>query len=215
MLPAILAGAGLLGKLFSGAAKGAADGRATEAGLNLGRDNIASRNFDTRQGAEMQSGQLDLQRQQFGANNRGQLAKQALIGQLLGGGLQPTAINVPGIKSANVSGGLLQSLLQNPEAMAAMRTMGQQAGQAQQTPLSFQGGNLLQAPRISQTPQSSGWEKLAGILGTAGSLAGGVGQVMSGLGGEASASAHPAVQDNLARIVRGNPNIFGDQRVGS
>jgi hypothetical protein len=142
--------AGDIGSVLGKQQEGAAAGRVQQSIANDRSDRNAVDLFSTQQGAENQAGQLDLQRKGFDTNNRGALAKQALIGHLLGGGMQPTQISTPGIQSSTLQGGLVRSLLANPEALAAMKTMGGQAGTAQATPLQFQGGNLLKPPTLSK-----------------------------------------------------------------
>lgn len=134
----------VLGKQQEGAAKGKVD----QATLNQGQDRNAISLYGAQNAAENQAAQTDLERQQFGTSNRSTTAKQALIGALLGGGVQPTSI-----KDGAASGGLLRSLNGNPNALAAMQALGSQGSQAQNTPLSFKGGNTVAPPTLTAMPQ--------------------------------------------------------------
>lgn len=140
---------GDLGSILGNQARGDAQGQVAQGQL----DNAANSNlinlYRSQQDAQNQAAQLDLERQQFGTTNRGQTAKQALIGALLGGGYQPTHVSVPGIQTANIGGGLASSLLSNPQTRAAMQTLFSKANNAQNTPLSFTGGNLVNAPTLT------------------------------------------------------------------
>ena len=135
---------GLAGKQEEGAAKGKFD----QATLQQRQDQNAIQLYQAQQQAQQQQALTDLQRQQFAQQNRGATAKQALIGALIGGGMTPTSIGPSG-----ASGGIFRSLMANPEALAAMKTMGSQASGAQNTPLSFAGGQMVTAPKLTPLPQ--------------------------------------------------------------
>lgn len=170
--------ASLAGGLLGKGAQKSAEGRMSEANLLQGQDALRNQQYTTRQNAETQAANTDLQRKNFEENSRGGRAKQALIGQLLsGGGLQDAHINVPGIQTAQVSGGLRPSALgaggQNVAALLAKL-----AEEKMQTPESYTGGNVLTPPQLSGIPKASGWEKAAGIGGILGTLGGSVGGLM-------------------------------------
>lgn len=176
-LPSILGGMGDLGSVLGAQASGDQSAAFQQGQLNQGANSNLINLYGAQQNAQNQLAQLDLARQQVGTNNRAQTAKQALIGALLGGGMQPTHLSAGNVQGANVSGGLLNSLLSNPAARQAMLTMGSQASTAQNTPLSFQGGNLVQAPTLNPVPnvQNGGAKaKTGGILQDIGSIAGAV-----------------------------------------
>lgn len=154
----------VLGKQQEGAAKGKVD----QATLNQGQDRNAISLYQAQQAAENQAAQTDLQRQQFGTQNRSSTAKQALIGALLGGGVTPTSFS-----GGQASGGLMRSLNGNPDALAAMKTLGSQGSQAQNTPLLFSGGEMVKPPAMTAMPQvdqggiMSTLAKLGELAGTA------------------------------------------------
>jgi hypothetical protein len=145
--------AGAAGQVIGGQVGGANNAKLAQGQLQNIRDRNAVDLFGTEQNAQFNAGQQDLQRKGFETSNRGQLAKQALIGHLLGGGMQPTQIHTPGIAPSTLQGGLVRSLLSNPEALAAMQTLGGQASTAQATPLQFTGGELLKAPTLATLPE--------------------------------------------------------------
>lgn len=135
---------GKAGAVAGGQQSGANNARIAQGQLDLSRDRNVLDLYNSQQTAQNQAGQLDLQRKGFESSNRGTTAKQALIAALLGGGsLQPTSI-AGGVRS----GGLLEAL-KHPEAMAAMKTLGGQASEAQSTPLSFMGGQMIAPPTLS------------------------------------------------------------------
>lgn len=127
---------------------GKSAGKIQQADLNQRQDLSALQRYQMMQNAENQAAQTDLQRKQFDVGNRSASAKQALIGALLGGGVTPTSISPSG-----ASGGLLRSLNANPDALAALKTLGTQGSTAQNTPLEFKGGNILPAPALTQVPK--------------------------------------------------------------
>lgn len=148
LIPTVLSAAGDVSSVLGKQKQGEAQGKVTQAQLQQGQDRNKVDLYQAEQQAQNQAAQTDLQRKQFETGNRSSSAKQALIGALLGGGLTPTSIS-----GGKASGGLLQSLNGNPEALAAMKLLGSQGSTAQKTPLDFQGGQTLTAPRLSTMPQ--------------------------------------------------------------
>lgn len=188
MLGALMALAplvGQVGKLFGGASKGAADGRMTQAQLQAQQDAIRTSQYGTQQNAETNAGRLDLDRKHFTEDARGGRAKQAMIGDLLSR-LQDVSINVPGIKTASVTGGLRPSAL-GEGGRAAGSLLNQQALQAMLAGDKFTGGSVLRTPGVTAIPKAGAFEKIAGIAGLAGSLGGGIlgglGEMQGGGGG--------------------------------
>jgi hypothetical protein len=160
-----------VGGVLGGQQKSAAEGAATQATLQQAQDRNALQNYQIEQGAQNQAAQTDLQRKNFEVGNRSTSAKQAMIGALLGGGsMQPTKIGPGG-----ASGGLMASLQANPEALAAMKSLGSQGASAQASPLQFQGGEILKAPTMTPLPgagKSSGFlSALAKIAQLGGAVA--------------------------------------------
>lgn len=161
----------IIGPMLADQARGAADGRAQQAMQQGMQDNQRESQARTAQQAETQAGGLDLQRQQFLEQSRGNRARQAAIGDLLAGH-QPTRVSVPGIRNAEISGGLKLG----DAGRAGGAELSRQALLAMLQPPEFTGGQVLPSPGVTPLPQAGGWEKAAGILGTLGSLAGGLGQ---------------------------------------
>ncbi len=183
LIPTIASIAGDVGSVIGQQQQGAAQGRQAQEVANQGRDRTAVDLFGRQQDAQFKAGQQDLDRKQFENTNRGSTAKQALIGALLSGNIDPTSIS-----GGKASGGLLAALKNNPEALASMKTLNSQAGSAQASPLSFTGGSLLDAPKMS-TPQQI---DKGGFMSTLASVLSGVGAVGSGLSGLSSGSAPSA-----------------------
>jgi hypothetical protein len=173
-IQAALMGAGLLGKVFGGQAKGAADGRMAQAKLQGDQDALRTQQYGIGQNAQMQAGNLDLSRKNFSEDARGGRAKQAMIGDLLSR-LQDVNISVPGIQTASVTGGLRPSAM-SESGRAAGSLLNQQALLKMLEGDKFSGGEILKQPGVTALPQPSKWEKLAGILGNVGTLAGAAGQ---------------------------------------
>jgi len=161
-------------KVAGDAAAASAASRQTQGNQILSQNQIANQQYATHQGAESNAGALDLNRKGFEENARGGRAKQALLASLLGGGFKPTQIDVPGIKSAHVSGGLADSL-NNPGAQASMAELMKQALAAQMQQGSpggeqFHGGSVLAPPTMAALPKASGLENVMGGIGLGGSL---------------------------------------------
>lgn len=198
MLPAILGGIGLLGQFFGGQAKAGADSRASQAEFGQRQDLLRNQQYGTAQNAQMQGGQLDLQRKQFSEEAPLNRAKQAALADILMN-YSPQRVSVPGVRQANITGGTSlgeggRAGIMEMQKQALSRLLAGEQGE------SFTGGQMLTPPSLSQIPKASGWEKLAGVLGIGGSLAGVLGQ--SGLfgdgGGQSYTQAKP-MPEGLSR----------------
>lgn len=159
-----------LGSILGGAGKSASASRAQQNQLQAQKDQAEVSKYGIGQNAQMQQGQLDLQRQGFSEDARGNRAKQMAIADLLMG-RQPTRVSVPGVPQAQISGGL-----QFGEAgKAGLAELYKQAMTKMLAGDQFQGGNILQAPRATPMQQSGLLEKILGIGGLLGGVAGAVG----------------------------------------
>jgi hypothetical protein len=158
-LGGVMDGAGKAGSVLGAQQGGANAARFNQGQLNLGHDRNALDRYQTEQAAQQSAGQLDLQRKGFETGNRSASAKQALIGALLGGGMAPT--NIAG---GQRSGGLFAALQSNPEALAAMKTLGSQGSAAQNTPLQFTGGQMVAPPTLSEVPKLDAADGKMGTL---------------------------------------------------
>lgn len=168
----ILGAAGTIGGVLSKAAGSSAAGRAHETNLLTDRDRVALERFRSMQEAQNQAARTDLERKQFSEAAPLNRARQAaLAGALMN--YKPTRVSVAGIPDAQISGGTHlgeagRAGLAEMQKQALVRLLAGEKGE------SFKGGNLLNAPELSPLPTRSGWEKVAGILGTIGSLGGAV-----------------------------------------
>lgn len=144
LIPTVLSGVGDVASVLGKQQQGKAQGQQAQESANLSRDRNLLDRYQLEQQAQNQAAQTDLQRKQFTTSDRGDTAKQALIGALLGGGLTPSSLS-----GGKVSGGLLQSLNGNPEALMALKKLAASAGSAQDAPPQFTGGQILQAPQLS------------------------------------------------------------------
>lgn len=148
--------ASVLGKQQEGKAAGAL----AQAGAQQNQDRNAISLFQAQQGAENSAAQTDLQRKQYADTARSKASKDALMSALLGGGIPKTSISVPGIAPASTSGGMLDALKSNPDALKALATLHGQASDAQTTAPTFTGGNTVAPPSLTALPdtgQSSGF----------------------------------------------------------
>lgn len=189
ILPALLGIGGLVSQFLGGAAKGAADGREKQADLQSRQDQIKTAQYGIGQNAQFDLAQTDLARKNFEENSRGGRAKQALLGALLSN-LQDVNISVPGIQTAQISGGLRPSAL-GEGGRAAGALLNQQALMKMLQGDQFQGGNILQAPGVQVIPKPSTWEKIAGIGGLIGGGMGLAGQAMGAFKGAPSTAGVP------------------------
>jgi len=165
----------IIGKQQEGRARGAID----QAGVTQGQDRNALALYQAKLQAERDAAQTDLQRQQFGAGEQGRNAKNALFAALLGGGMPRTSINVPGIKSASVSGGLLDALKNNPEALASLSMLKGQANTALEKGPTFTGGAPVAPPTLTPLPDTGGrGSSLLNTIAEIGQLSGGTGSLI-------------------------------------
>jgi hypothetical protein len=191
LIPTALSAAGDVASVLGKQQQGAAQGKVTQAELQQRQDQTALSRYIAEQNAQNQGGQLDLQRKNFEIGSRGTNAKQALIGALLGGGVTPTSIGPSG-----ASGGLLRSLNGNPDALAAIKTLASQASTAQNTPMQFEGGKLLQAPQLSMLPKVDNGGVLS-TLARIGELAGAASPYLQGGGQQAGPQGLDLAKLNL------------------
>jgi hypothetical protein len=195
-----------LGGILGGGAKAAADGRMKEADIHTRQDNTLTAQYGIGQDAQMDAGSLDLQRKNFTEDARGGRAKQAMLADMLMN-FKPTSIDIPGIQSAKVSGGMQMG---EGGRMAAGEML-KQALMAQLSGDKFEGGNILKAPGVQAIPKAGLLEKIGGIAGTVGAVAGGLGQVLPsfGVGGGGMAQV-PGIPGGMT----GMPGQMPGQTVG-
>jgi hypothetical protein len=178
-----------LGGILGGGAKAAADNRMTEGELRSRQDNALTAQYGIGQDAQMDAGSLDLQRKNFTEDARGGRAKQAMLADMLMN-FKPTSIDVPGIQSASISGGLQMG---EGGRMAAGEML-KQALMAQLSGDKFEGGGILQAPGVQGIPKAGILENIGGSLGLAGAIAGGIKGVLPQGGGMAQVPGVPMTQ---------------------
>jgi hypothetical protein len=171
----VLGGLGTAGQVAGATAGGSAQGRLLESGALDQRDRTATDRYQAEQAAQNQAAQTDLSRKGFTENARGSRAKQAAIADMLAN-FKGTQINIPGIASANVTGGMQMG----DGAKQAMGKLREQALLAQLQGDSpdgekFTGGAMLRPQALSKAPEASGMDKAMGALGTIGSFAGALG----------------------------------------
>jgi hypothetical protein len=156
LLPAILGGVGAASSVLGKQQEGKAQGAATQANAQQAQDRNALQLYQAQQAAQQAAAQTDLERQKFSASEQGRNAKNALMSALLGGGMPRTSISVPGIQSGAVSGGLLDALKNNPDALASLSMLKGQANTSLASGPTFTGGNMVTAPTLTPLPDTTG-----------------------------------------------------------
>ena len=152
-----------LSSVLGGAAKSSADTAAAKSVFDMN-------NYNSQQNAQMNQGQLDLQRKQFDESSESSRMRRALVGALLGN-MQDVNVTVPGIKNATITGGMRPSALgQNGKDLAAL--MVKLASEKAQAGNAYQGGEILKPPTYSGGGNSflNSAALASSILGTPGLL---------------------------------------------
>lgn len=211
-LPAI---AGIAGKLFSGASKGRAEGRAAEIGVTqdqdaatLDRARLAEQQAARQQGDRYEEAGLDLDRREYTDKSRSQGYDDRARGGLLQG-LQDFSVEAPeGIPVGKISGGLRPSAMLGKEALG--RDMVRSAVQRGIDGPNFSAVERVDSPQIpglSQLPQAGKLDSFLNIASLIANLAGGVGEaanVVKGGGGGSTASVPNAADPaQIRRSFRG------------
>lgn len=169
-IPAIDAIGGVLGKQQGGAATG----RQQEALIGQSQDRNAIDLYGTQQSAQDKAAQLDLQRKGYDATSRSAAGKQALLAMLLGD-YKPTQIDVPGIKSATISGGMGDTIRNNPQILELLRSIASKGVTDQATPNVFTGGEMVKAPTLTPLPQQGKGSKVLDAMARIAQIGGAVG----------------------------------------
>jgi hypothetical protein len=180
---AALMGAGMLGKLFGGGAKASADARAKEAQLNEQRDQTAISRYQAEQNANTQNARTDLDQRGFALSAPGQRAGNSIRGDILATLQKPTGQH----GKFNFTGSaptLSADTRQTGQLMARDALLQQLKGDV------FDPIPKIAVPQASAIPKAGFMEKLGGILGTIGGVAGGIGDMREqGLFGGGGASS--------------------------
>ena len=185
-LLALAAGAGVLGKLFGGASKGAATERAATNAFAQNTDQIANQQYGMAQSARSnllgQQEAATMNRAQLGLQAPNVRAKQAILGSMLQQ-LQSARVTPPaGVTMGQLSGGIDPSRLLNPAARAGGADLQRQALMALLTksdvpaPTDFVRHGTIAPPSASQYKGAGKLESILSALGLLGSAAGGLGE---------------------------------------
>ena len=173
MLPAIIAGASLLGKLFSGGSKGQEDARLKQDQLNAQRDQINERAMADREGALQGRAKLEMDQAAQQSKSQADAMKRALFSQYLGGwtpATRPAGVETirGGFNTIPVAS---QDAAKEFERQAMLKMM---AGGDQ-----FSALPAMESFRATPVSQQSTKEKIFGMLGLGGSLLGGLGSILN------------------------------------
>src|SRR5262245_48738420 len=101
--------AGDVGSVLGKQQQGKSEGAIKQADVQQRQDQLALQRFQQMQQAQDQAARMDLDRKKFTGDEQQRNARLALMSQLLGGGIAPTRVSVPGIAPAQISGGILES----------------------------------------------------------------------------------------------------------
>lgn len=189
MIPLML-GAAALGKVLGNAGKSASDARQTTTQNNAVQDAQRTSQYGINQDAlqaalkaaeqaNMDRAKLDLQQRQFGLDAPTTRMNQSARGSMLANA-QDLQISHPRANIPTITGGIRPSALsadtrQLGALVARKALMDQMAGDTF-SPVEQQNwtGSVLTPPGVTPQPQASGFEKVAGVAGLLGGLAGAV-----------------------------------------
>jgi hypothetical protein len=165
-----------VGQVLGAASGGKNDAKMAGAQIDQTGNNQLLSQYGLQQNAQMNQGQLDLQRKQFSEGAEASRMKRALVGSLLGN-MQDFDISMPGIPKAQMSGGLKPSTLgqggRDISAEMVARALSQIRSGDQ-----FQGGNILPAPTLAtpQKPSTGGFMDTAALIASLGGALGSAGK---------------------------------------
>lgn len=179
-LPAILGGVGDAASVLGKQQEGAAAGRAKQGEATQAQDRNAISLYGQEQSAQNAAAQTDLDRKKFTTSDRGTNAKQALMAQLLQGGVPRSNVGVSGITPATMGPSLSDNLLKNPDALATLKTLGTQASGALNNPAPFTGGATVAPPTLTALPTESKSSSFLDTLARIGQIAGTAGKAFGG-----------------------------------
>lgn len=193
----ILAAAGAIGKIAGGLGKGRADGRKAEADVNLQRDQLATSQYATQQGAMLNAarGMADqnLNDAQIGLTAPSMRGRQAVMGDLLANFQH----KVPTHARANVIDfGSPVNLSDSTRKLGGLLSSGaladQEKGNSPLEKVDFM-SMLMKAPSQAPLPKSSWLDTLLNTAGTVGALAGGAAEAKNAFGGTPSTASQLAL----------------------
>jgi hypothetical protein len=154
--------AGSAGDVLGKQQEGAAKGQAAQAQIQQGQDRNAIDLYGQQQSAQDKAAQLDLQRKTYDTSSRSAAGKQALLAMLLGD-YKPGQVSVPGVTNATLSGGMGETIKNNPQILELLKSIASKGVTDQATPNTYTGGDLVKAPTLTPLPQQS---KTSSILDT-------------------------------------------------
>lgn len=189
MLPAILAGASLLGGLFGKAGGGAASERQASNNFQQQEAQRATQQYGVQQSALAnllgQQQNANMQRAQFGIAAPQARMRQALLGSLLQNTRAAQITPPPGVNMGKLSGGVTPDAI-NSATRAGGGELQRQAlialltGSDMPKGIDFVGQGMLQAPKSPTYQQAGKLESLLSGAGLAGGAAGALGGLLGG-----------------------------------
>lgn len=183
---AIAAGAGLLGKLFGGAAKGASQERAGQNNATQNQNHVLNQQYGIQQGAATNLAGLQeratMDRAQMGVQAPSARMRQAVLASLIqntrGAQIAPPA----GVNMAKLSGGLTPDSLSaatraggselEKQALLALLTKSDVPGATD-----YQQSGMVSSPTMGGYKDAGKMESLMSVLGLLGGTAGAIGEI--------------------------------------
>ncbi len=172
-----LTGLGSVGDVLGKQQEGKGAGMATQAGIQNQFDRNAIDLYGSQQGAQNSAADLDLKRKSYETQSRSSAGKEALIAMLLGDH-KPTSISTPGIQSSTISGGMGDTIKNNPQILELLKSIAAKGTTDQATPMSFTGGNLVAAPKLTPLPKAGKSDGILNTIARIAQIAGGVGSLI-------------------------------------
>ena len=166
-IPAIMGGASILGKLFGGGAKAAAEARAKEAEFNQRGDQIALSRYGAEQNANTQNANTDLNQRSFALQAPGQRAGNSVRGDILAT-LQKPGGQYGKFNFTGMAPSLSDNTRQTGQLMARDALLQQLKGDT------FDPIPKLKVPTATPIPKAGKMEKFGGLAGLIGGIAGGL-----------------------------------------
>lgn len=154
--------------------EGAAHGRIAEGQLGQSYDRNAIDLYGAQQGAQNQAAQLDLQRKDYDAKSRSAAGKQALLAMLMSD-YRPSQVSVPGVTNAQLSGGMGETIKNNPAILSLLKSIADKGVTDQATPNTYTGGTVVPPPTLTPLPQEGKSGKILDTISRISQIYGAVG----------------------------------------
>jgi hypothetical protein len=160
-----------LGGVLGGQQKGAGDAMATQGQVQNQFDRNAIDSYGTAQGAQFTAADQDLKRKSYETQHRSSAGKEALLALLMGNH-QPSSVSIAGIPQAQISGGMGETIKNNPQILELLKSIAAKGTADQAAPMSFTGGSILKPPTQTPLPQAGKSDSILNTIARIAQLAG-------------------------------------------